>query len=122
MLMFVIGFLQWWYGPGWQEAIRGVMRRLNRAYASFSIPILLRTLFAPWRRITTAADGPVSQRLRALVDNLVSRVVGFCVRLIALIAGAGFLLLILLGGSLWALLWPALPILSLVLLLIGIMR
>ncbi|HEY2004786.1 MAG TPA: hypothetical protein VGH44_06780 [Candidatus Saccharimonadia bacterium] len=76
------------------------------------MPILLRTMFAPWRRIITPPGGSLEQRVRALLDNTVSRLVGFAVRLIALIAACVLIALYTLIGGLIVLLWPVLPILG----------
>ncbi|HSX02436.1 MAG TPA: hypothetical protein VLI05_03945 [Candidatus Saccharimonadia bacterium] len=113
--MFVIGFLQWWYGPGWRDAGQRVVEMARQTYLNFSVPILLRTLLAPWRRITSSSDGSLEQRARAMLDNVVSRAVGFGVRVIALVTALVMILLIGLGGGLLVLLWPILPPLSLIL-------
>lgn len=69
-------------------------------------------MFAPWRRIITPPGGSLEQRVRALLDNTVSRLVGFAVRLIALIAACVLIALYTLIGGLIVLLWPVLPILG----------
>lgn len=88
-------------------------------YLNLSVPILLRTMFAPWRRIITESDGAIGQRVRALIDNTVSRCVGFSVRLIVLLTAlvllAGYAVI---GGAL-LLLWPLLPVLGVALIVGG---
>ena len=115
MLMLVIGFIQWWYTTGWADAGRRVLDQARHVYRNFSIPTLLRTLFLPWRRIVSASDGPLTERLRAMVDNLVSRFVGFSVRILALLAAAVLISLVIVAGGLLVLVWPLLPPVSLVL-------
>jgi hypothetical protein len=85
---------------------------MRDTYLQFSVPILLRTLFAPWRRIVTPPGGSLQNKMKAMVDNAVSRVVGFAVRLIALIAAAVILLFYIVFGGVLLLLWPALPLLG----------
>jgi hypothetical protein len=119
--MLVVAFLSWWYGPGWGDASRRLAERIRGTYLGFSVPILLRTLFAPWRRISTPPGTSLQDKLRALVDNTVSRCVGFVVRLMALLLA---LLTIgayaVVGGALLAL-WPAIPLLGPVLIVVGLL-
>jgi hypothetical protein len=110
--MLLVAFLQWWYGPGWRDAGNRLANVIHDTYLNFSIPILIRTMFAPWRRIVTAPGGSLQDRLRSLVDNAVSRCVGFVVRLLALIMGCGLLSLYAVFGGLFILIWPALPLLG----------
>jgi hypothetical protein len=110
--MLVVAFLQWWYGPGWRDASSRLVARLRLTYLNFSIPILITTMFAPWRRIVSAPGGPLEQKARAFVDNLLSRVVGLTVRLITLLTACLLLLGYAIGGGLFLLLWPLLPLLG----------
>jgi len=120
--MLLVTYLSWWYGPGWRDSATGLSSRLRRIYLEFSVPLLAVTLFAPWRRIISGGGGSLEQRFRAMVDNLVSRVVGFVVRLLALAAA----LILLVGGAVFGglalLLWPLIPPLAVVLVFVGIVR
>src|SRR5258706_12511192 len=97
--MLVVAFLTWWYGPGWGDATRRLTNRINGTYQGFSVPILMRTMFQPWQRITTPPGSSLQQKMRTLIDNLVSRAVGFTVRLMAIIAaGLTIVAYVLVGG------------------------
>jgi len=119
--MLVVAFLQWWYGPGWRDAATQLGQRLRYTLMSFSVPILLRTMFAPWRRITTDPGRSLQEKARAMVDNAVSRLVGFMVRLLALAAAGILLALTAVIGVLIVVLWPVLPILGPILIVVGIL-
>jgi hypothetical protein len=121
ILMLVMVFLQWWYGPGWRDAGLRLSEKLHETYLWFSIPILLRTLFAPWRRITTPPGGSLEQRFRAGIDNLLSRVIGFIVRLIAIGAALGLMAFWGIFGGLLLLLWPAIPLAGPALIVAGLL-
>src|SRR5687767_11777583 len=84
--MLLAAFIQWWYGPGWHDAARRLKTRIRTTYLSFSIPILLGTLFAPWKRIITPPGASLQDKMRAMADNAISRAVGFTVRIFVLIA------------------------------------
>jgi hypothetical protein len=120
-LMLVVAFIEWWYGPGWRDTAGRLERRLRATYQTFSIPILLTTLFAPWRRIVTPPGGSLEDRVRALGDNAVSRVVGFMMRLLTLLAGSLLLLGYAALGGIVLILWPLLPILGPVLIVGGLL-
>ncbi len=110
--MLVIGFLQWWYGPGWRDAGNRILGRVKSTYQFFSIAMLLRTLFLPWRRIISYSEGSLQQRLRAAVDNLVSRGVGFSIRIMALLTAVVLMTLTFVIGGALVILWPLLPLIS----------
>ena len=89
--MFAFAFFKWWYGPGWSGVLHATTKRLLSLSEMFSVAILLRTLFAPWRRIITYPGAGLQERFRAFGDNLVSRFVGLFVRLSVLFCAFVFL-------------------------------
>lgn len=110
--MLLVAFVQWWYGPGWRDASSRLAARIRATFLTFSVPILLRTMFAPWRRIITYPGASLQDRMRAVVDNLVSRAVGFAVRLFALLAALIIVAIYVTFGGLLLILWPILPLLG----------
>jgi hypothetical protein len=110
--MLMLAFLKWWYGRGWAQVLERLQQKLLTTLRAFSVGLLLRTLFAPWRRIVTYPGAGLAEHLRAVVDNLVSRCVGFVVRSTVLI-GAGCTTIIFGGGALvLCIVWPLLPLLA----------
>ncbi|HEX3082478.1 MAG TPA: hypothetical protein VHQ86_04435 [Candidatus Saccharimonadia bacterium] len=110
--MLVVAFVQWWYGPGWRDAAGRMSTRIRDTFLTFSVPILIKTMFAPWRRIITYPGASLGDRMRAVGDNLVSRAVGFTVRLFALLMALALITAYFLFGGLLLLLWPAIPLLG----------
>lgn len=104
-------FFTWWYSRGLIELFIRIKRLIEVVWRKLSIPILAKTLFEPWRRIVTESGGSIRDRSRALVDNMVSRFIGFSIRMIVIIAGLVVIILIAILGGLLLLLWPAAPIL-----------
>lgn len=88
---------------------------------SFSVPLLMRTLFSPWRRIVSLGSSNILESLRAMVDNSVSRFVGFGVRVLTLIAAAVVLALTLVSGIIAVIVWPLLPPLAVALVAAGLL-
>lgn len=118
--MLALAFLKWWYGPGWAQGATSLAPRLRRTYYGFSVPQLVQTLFAPWRRIMTPGGGALSDRLRAVVDNMVSRFIGAIVRLltigVAFIIAAGWIIF----AGIRVVIWPFLPLAAVGLIVWGV--
>lgn len=100
----------WWYGRGWIQQVQNLRQQLVRVAQIFSVPILMRTLFAPWRRIITYPGAGLDERLRAFGDNLISRSVGFVVRLLVLITAGVLLFFTGLFMVIELIVWPLLPL------------
>lgn len=109
----MLELVKWWYGRGWQLMFRASLSRLSRLNDVFSVDILLRTLFAPWRRIVTYPGAGIDAHLRAMLDNFVSRCVGFVVRISVLFVVFVLAVLQVGIGIAQVLIWPLFPLLSL---------
>jgi len=58
--MFVVGLISWWYSVGWRRMVASVWGSVERLYDTFSLGLLLKTLFAPWRQISAGQGrGPI---------------------------------------------------------------
>lgn len=119
--MIALIWLKWWYGAGWADCAQRAGRYLQRLESSFSIGILLRTLFAPWKQIVSINKGSVDDRAKAVVDNLISRLVGFIVRIIALISAAVILALGAVLALAAVIAWPLLPFIGVSLIVRGVL-
>lgn len=121
--MVIVGLISWWYGAGWKRRVTVAKDQFLSVYDYFSIDLLVRTWFAPFRQISAGhVDGPLALQLRAWFDRLVSRAVGGTVRTIVIMVGVVALLASLLLGVgglvLWALV-PFGPVISLVIMSTG---
>jgi len=114
----LMSLFQWWYGHGWKTALEHAKTRIIRAYRLFSLPVLLRTLVAPWRRIITAPGAGLDAHIRALTDNFVSRIIGFFVRFFVLFTAGLVIAASVVVSFLEVISWPLIPLLV-PLLLIG---
>jgi len=122
--MFLVGILSWWYGRGWLGQWRRVNDRWRTTVQFFSIGQLFETLFAPFRQISassTSDPNPIIA-LRAVLDQLISRVIGAIVRTMTIIAGLIVISLQVIYELLLLVFWfflPALPIAGFILLALG---
>lgn len=110
MIMLVLSFFSWWYGRGWKLVLDSFWPRLRGVMENFSVMQLLRTLFAPWRRIITYPGSSIDERFKAWGDNLFSRCVGFVVRLAVLLAALLTLILVASLTIVELVIWPLLPV------------
>ncbi len=118
--MLLLEFFRWWYGRGWATALKDTRKNLSHISDAFSVSILLRTLFAPWRRIITYPGAGLDAHIRAAMDNAVSRLVGFMVRMCVLISAGFMLVVFVVLGIVELVVWPALPVAAVGLIVWGI--
>jgi len=113
--MFVLGILSWWYGAGWRRQASRLKERLTATMDYFSIDLLIRTLFSPFRQISAGkVKGPLNVQFRAFVDRLVSRIIGAMVRFFMMIIGSLTIALQAVLGGVGLLVWALVPLLPLV--------
>jgi len=107
--MIALEILTWWYRQGWAQVAKNAKHRFDKVSHLFSVPILVRTLFAPWRRIVTYPGAGIEAQLQAMGDNLVSRFVGFAVRSMVLLAAGVMLAGCAVLAGVQLVVWPLLP-------------
>ena len=77
---------------------------------SFSVVQLLRTLVQPWRRIVTYPGASLDAKVKAKLDNLISRAIGFVVRFSVLLAAVLTLAVVAILTVVEVIIWPLLPL------------
>lgn len=121
--MFIVGILGWWYGRGWALRVTRLREQLVGILDYFSIDLLMRTLFAPFRQISAGkVRGPIGVQMRAFFDRLISRTIGAVVRLVMIIVGSAAIILYVVIDGLFLVLWgviPLVPLIAVVLFLMG---
>lgn len=121
--MFIVGLLSWWYMDGWKWRARIMHEHIESTLDYFSIDLLLKTLFSPFRQISAGSvRGPLEAQIRAFFDLLISRFIGAIVRLIMIFVGSLAITFHLLAGGLVLVLWglvPFLPLIGMVLFILG---
>ena len=109
--MFLVGIFQWWYGNGLLQYIRQSFLGVLRTADFFSVGLLLKTLFNPFRQISAApVGGDLSVQLSAFFDKMFSRVIGAVVRSMVIIIGILMILLRFLWMIEGVIMWLALPL------------
>jgi len=116
--MFVLLLLSWWYSRGWAWVVERILGRFKVINEVFSVGILLRTLFAPWKQIQTAKT--FQNFFQSTLDNFISRMIGAVVRIGMLLTAMVLSLLVLTIGLALVIVWPMIPLLIIVLSLISL--
>jgi len=120
--MFISSFFSWWYTSGWKQVITSLNRRMKIILELFSVKQLLQTLLSPWRRIISYPGSSFGDKFRAIGDNLVSRVIGFVVRIFVLIAALATSIIVFIISLIELIIWPILPPAVIGLIILGIIK
>lgn len=78
-------FFGWWYGRGLKDLLGFILALFSYLTNMFSVVGILKTLFSPWKKMVSEREKGIEGLKLWLVDNLVSRAVGFIVRVFMLI-------------------------------------
>jgi hypothetical protein len=119
MFFSLLAYAQWHYTDALLLYIRILKNFWWFVVAYFSMPLLFKTLFVPYKRMIEERDGTMSSWLEASVINTLSRLVGFLIRLSLLIIGFLTLVFLTIGGITGYAVWLILPIIPSILLLVG---
>lgn len=122
--MFLVGLVSWWYGKGWITHLHRVGDKFSATLDFFSIGQLAATLFAPFRQISAGgnSDASLGGKVRALFDQLLSRVIGAVIRTFTIFIGLIAIILQALYEGIVLVLWwvvPLFPITGFILVAIG---
>jgi hypothetical protein len=115
MRMLAIALFSWWYTTAWVALGRRIERRLDQSLDFFSVGLLLRTLFDPFRQIAAVkGHGSLDVQMRAWADRTFSRFFGAFVRTLFIIIGVVVSAIIMIIGGVQMILWPCVPLLPVI--------
>ena len=114
----LVGFFYWWLRDTPSLILHTGEKIVAYVYSYFSIPILLKTLFDPWKKdeIDTS-NMAIDDKVKVLIMNLVSRLVGAAVRSITIFVGLLFIIFTMLAVAVGILGFILLPFISLALII-----
>lgn len=114
MNMILSALFSWWYTVGWADLAKRAGARVDRVLGFFSVGLLARTLFSPFRQISAGrVRGSLDVQVRAFADRLFSRIFGAFIRSVFIVVG--FVLAVFAGllGVIQLIVWPLVPVLPL---------
>ena len=100
--MLIVGFLQWWYSIGWMDFALKLVDRLKNLADFFSLGLLVRTFFSPFRQISAYGDDNANLQQQIAI--------GAVVRFLVIIVGIITLVLVTLFWGILFLAWPLMPL------------
>jgi hypothetical protein len=111
----------WWYTKGIRDFFIYLKAIFFKITDIFSVRLLLRTFFSPWKRDITSMEGlPLNQMIQVIVFNLISRIIGAFIKAIILFIYLIALSVFVALALFLILLWVFLPLISIIGLIIGI--
>ena len=113
--MLILSIFTWWYGAGLKEQILKIRMLFVKVNDQFSLKLLFKTLFQPFRQISAGSvDGALEVKIRAWFDRLVSRIIGAFIRSGVIFAGVISIFFVAVISLLRIIFWVILPILPFV--------
>ena len=116
----MITYFSWWYGQGLVGFWRAIEVMTEKVFSFFSINLLLRTLFDPWKRdISHVENASLDIVFKIFLDNLVSRLIGAICRFFIIIIGLIITMIFFLVLLSVFFIWILLPIIAVFLIFNG---
>ncbi len=117
-----IAYIRWHYSTAYRDITRIWFNYLWFLFHFFSIALLLKTFFQPFRRIQEEKTKTFNlQEIgENLAINLMMRLVGMLLRLVILSLGLVIIFLFFLGGLIFYVFWTAFPVAALILILLSL--
>jgi hypothetical protein len=114
----MFSMLTWWYFGGLSDQFGRIKKALLKVNDQFSIPLLLKTLFYPFRMIDAdKVHGPsLDDKIRAWFDKAISCLIGGMIRIVVVVVGIIALAVTVVLSALRMALWVALPVLPIIVL------
>jgi len=115
-------YLKWHFYEMPKEIQKGWFNYLRFYLNFFSIPILLKTFFSPWKRYrwSYGRGFSFSRYFEVFISNMATRLIGMVMRTILIIIGLIVDIFILVAGACVYILWWFLPVLIPAIFVIGL--
>lgn len=109
---FFVVYLKWHYSKAVAELVSVFENFLWFISHFFSFKLLLKTLFAPWKRLGESYGGGFNLETFAttFIVNSIMRIMGFVTKTIVLTVGLLAWLIVFIFGVLFFLLWLVMPV------------
>jgi len=115
-------FLEWYFVDQSLLILKAWKNYLRFNFEYFSIPLLLKTFFSPWRRYAWSYGRGFNFKryLDALVSNAIFRVLGAVLRLFLIIIGTILEIAVFLAGMVIFIFWIFLPFIIISMFILGL--
>lgn len=111
-LAFISTYIVWHYTQALSGTVRLWLNALWFVQHFFSLPLLAKTLFSPWRRLNETYQGGLNfENIASLIIvNTLMRLVGAVIRLFVIAIGLIAFITAFLGGIVFFVIWLLAPI------------
>lgn len=122
ILVLPFNYIVWHYTLAWVDLSRICRDLIWFIYNFFSLSVLMKTLFSPWRRLgeTYPDHFNLSEIFASFFINSFMRLIGFIIRLLLIIFGSLALFVSVLLGMVIFVIWLFLPLITIAGLIFGI--
>ena len=112
-----MSFLTWWYGKGLAWRAEKILDGIERSIDTFSLGLLIKTWFAPFRQIDAlgVSNASIEVRIKKSFDKLFSRFLRALLRPIFLTMRISFISFKAIWGLVMLILWLISPVLPIIL-------
>ncbi len=119
----LLALVSWWYTAGWSGLMEKAGQRSARLLETFSVKLLLGSLFDPFRQISagTTRGGSFDMQLRALGDRLFSRAFGAVIRSLFILLGLVASVAVFVFSLVQLIMWPFIPLLPVAAVLLALL-
>lgn len=118
-----LNYFQWHYTLAYVDIFH-IWRNITAfLFNFFSIPILVRTFFAPWKRLQAERETKGFDLIDSLSTgfiNLIMRIVGAMMRTVLIVVGLCVVVIAIIVGIIFFILWMLAPIIIVLLCVAGI--
>ena len=110
---FISQHFRWWFLEVPGNIFHGTIQVVTNTYNYFSINLLFKTLFAPWKRdIVDSSHFSLAEQLQVMVMNLISRLLGAIIRFITIVVGLLITFVVFLLGIIWLIVFVLIPFIA----------
>lgn len=111
-MTFITSYISWHYGAALPAIVKNWKNSILFVLHFFSVLLLFRTLFSPWRRLTEKYKGGLDFEniVGFIVVNTIMRIVGFIVRVVVIFVSLIVLAVVIVGGIFFFVAWILAPL------------
>ena len=123
LLSITKNYLVWHYSTAYNDIVHIWWNYIWFVNHLFSVPDVLKSLFAPFKRLQEKKSSILNhpeEFFSNLLVNLIMRVVGFCLRIVIIFMALLGFIVVITAGLLFLSLWSILPVLIVVLFVNGL--
>ncbi|MCK5026992.1 MAG: hypothetical protein KAS07_01095 [Candidatus Pacebacteria bacterium] len=119
MALFIVlrDYVCWHYSRAFSDIFHIWSNITHFVFHFFSIPLLLRTFFAPWKRIEATRETQglnISDYISTKLVNTIMRLIGASMRAVLIFIGLVVVATVVIAGMIFFVLWVLLPIIVLI--------